>query len=121
MITRRTFLSRVAGGVIATAVVAQLPLQFIPESVRRLGAADYLLKEYNRVYRGCKFSEGVPRYAECGRELFDAYEAEISSYSQWCDTEYLRQGQRNLIFKSVALIPVIDGWRVNFTRNITNG
>jgi len=111
MLSRRTFLTRVAGGVVGACVVAQIPTSVLPITVRKYAALDYLRRHYNLYTQGLG---KPPNMGFCGRELFDAYESELLPISRWTDNRTAEVGPTRLAFKSAMLQPAGPGWFVQF-------
>lgn len=119
MITRRTFITRLCGGLVATAVIAKIPVELIPQPVQYRAAIDYLLKHY-RIHMKGKSSSDSPRYGYVGAELYAAYESELMPIERWVSVEDTRRGYHSLMFKGIALRKSTPGWFVKFANEHDN-
>ncbi len=100
---RRTFLSRVCGGVVGAAVVAAVPLNWIPAPIKRQGAIDFLLKHYRDATDGTHFRQ-PPTDAVVACDLFDAYESELIAFVRVVPRDYFAAvPNHTLMFKGVKL------------------
>lgn len=112
---RRTFLTRVCGGIVGAAVVASLPLKYLPEPIRRRGAIDFLWARWHEWTQGKPFGTW-PHEAIVGSDLFDVYEREIIAlFRLGGDLSVAANGGRALMFKSAKLYrSVASGWFVTY-------
>jgi hypothetical protein len=114
---RRAFLQRVCGGLVATAVVTKIPTAWIPEKVQVYAACEFLRKAFNRhvaarVESGAEFFDAVPHHMTAGRELYEAYESELTPNMRFMSGDPRDRARPNLAFKGVRLYKEGRGWRV---------
>lgn len=105
---RRQFLKRLLQGTAAVAVTLAVPVDtlvcWLPGTEnKRYLASEYLLRQYNALYKG-KTSKERPQLITAQRDLFEMYEAEILPLQRFTYAEDLRTGHRSLMFKATRMV-----------------
>jgi hypothetical protein len=110
---RRTFLRRLATGIVATAALAHVPAAVVKAIVGPERVRHYAIEELTRVYNAAAKGKGAaqaPREIHVGREFFEAYEQELPSFGRWTNPQF--SAERNLRFKGCTVRIVRSGWHV---------
>jgi hypothetical protein len=112
-VNRRAFLGRFAAGVVGACVVAKVPTALLPASVRRYAACEFLREHYNRWSHGKRKG---PAALVVGRELYQAYESEITVCERFTDARDHGPVFVTLNFKAASVVahPLtgLHGWDV---------
>lgn len=101
-LNRRSFLTRLAGGLVGACVLAKVPLEWVPTGVKKYAATEYLTKAWLAHTKGT----GVRYYPVnmlAGSDLFDAFESEVQVCQRFVNEDTQRAGWHNLAFKSAIL------------------
>lgn len=110
---RRAFLQRFGVGVVGALALAHVPAAVVKavglqEPARRY-ACEYLRKIYNSHAAGDHRKH--PRVMHAGRDLFEAFESEITACERFVSNDREFAGTRHLAFKGAKLICSGTGWR----------
>ncbi len=105
---RRDFLGRVCASIVGTAVVAHVPLAWIPTRIKSSAAIEYLVKVFN-AYGDARpnldWTEQIPAAVYATPLLFNAYAHELPPSARVEFTQY----PGSLVFRGVPLLE----WRTN--------
>lgn len=112
MTNRRGFL----GTLLSACVAVNLPTTWFPAEVRQKGAQTWLLAIFNLACKGKKLSE-VPQNWYISKDLYEAYESELTPIFRFTNNEAHVDREPTLLFKSVRLHRSKSnesGWNVSY-------
>jgi hypothetical protein len=110
---RRSFLRKLGYGAVATLAVAHVPAAVVKSIGLAEPARHYAYETLRNVYVShAKAHPGInnaPRRIHVGRELYEAYESELTVCYRFSDAS--ESIPESLKFKGASVIPVGRGWR----------
>jgi len=110
---RRSFFTKLAGGIAGAVVISKLPVSWVPTEVRKQAASTFLTHEWRRFMNGRKGSPAAEGYATA--DLYDAFESELVPMQRFVWVEPGKPDVPRLMFRNARLFRKdTPGWAVTW-------